>query len=53
MYSLLDDCFAIFIDRGISLQVGEDDDVINNFMAIKKRRPNKKIALYYFLNYNY
>jgi hypothetical protein len=42
MYSLLDDCFAIFVDRGISLQVGEDDDVINNFMAIKRRRPNKK-----------
>jgi hypothetical protein len=42
MYSLLDDCFAIFVDRGNSLQVGEDDDVINNFMAIKRRRPNKK-----------
>jgi len=38
--SLLDDCLVTFIERDI-LEDVEEDDVINTFMAIRKRRPKK------------
>jgi hypothetical protein len=38
--SLLDDCLVTFIERDIFLQLSEED-IINTFMAIRRRRPNK------------
>jgi hypothetical protein len=39
--SLLDDCLVTFIERDIFFKIDEDD-IIKNFMAIRRRRPNKK-----------
>jgi hypothetical protein len=39
--SLLDDCLLTFIERDIFLTVKEDD-IIDTFMAIRRRRPNKE-----------
>lgn len=37
---LLDDCLVTFIERDI-LEDVDEDDVVNTFMAIRKRRPDK------------
>jgi hypothetical protein len=37
---LLDDCLVTFIERDVFLNVKEDD-IINSFMAITRRRPDK------------
>jgi len=39
--SLLDDCLIIFIQQDIFLQLSEEE-IINTFMAIRRRRPDKK-----------
>jgi hypothetical protein len=39
--SLLDDCLLTFIERDIFLTVKEDD-IIDTFIAIRRRRPNKE-----------
>jgi hypothetical protein len=38
--SLLDDCLVTFIERDLFFKVDEDD-IIETFMAFRKRRPNK------------
>ncbi|AQK49217.1 TTF-type zinc finger protein with HAT dimerization domain [Zea mays] len=38
--SLLDDCLVTYIERDIFLEVNEED-IIETFMALRKRRPNK------------
>jgi hypothetical protein len=38
--SLLDDCLVIYIERDIFFEVNEEDK-IENFMALRKRRPDK------------
>ena len=38
--NLLDDCLVIFIERDIFLQLSEEE-IINTFMAIRRRRPHK------------
>jgi hypothetical protein len=38
--SLLDDCPMTFIERDIFLQLSEEE-IINTFMAIRRRRPDK------------
>ena len=38
--SLLDDCLLTFIERDIFLQLSEEE-IINTFMAIRRRRPHK------------
>jgi hypothetical protein len=47
--NLLDDCLVTFVERDIFLQVDEDD-IINTFMAIKRRRPDKKSNIIFFVN---
>jgi hypothetical protein len=37
----LDDCLVTFVERDIFLQVDEDD-ITNTFIAIKRRRTDKK-----------
>ena len=39
--SILDDCLVTFIKRDIFLQLSEEE-IINTFMAIRRRRPDKK-----------
>ncbi|XP_066320138.1 uncharacterized protein [Miscanthus floridulus] len=39
--SLLDDCLVTFIERDMFLQLSEEE-IINTFMAIRRRRPDKK-----------
>jgi hypothetical protein len=39
--SLLDHCLITFIERDIFLKLSEEE-IINTFMAIKRRRPDKK-----------
>jgi hypothetical protein len=39
--NLLDDCLVTFVERDIFLQVDEDD-ITNTFIAIKRRRTDKK-----------
>jgi hypothetical protein len=39
--SLLDHCLMTFIERDIFLKLSEEE-IINTFMAIKRRRPDKK-----------
>jgi len=39
--SLLDDCLMTFIQQDIFLQLSEEE-IINTFMAIRRRRPDKK-----------
>ncbi len=39
--SLLDDCLVTYIERDIFFEIDEDD-IIKNFMAIRRRRPDKK-----------
>ena len=39
--SLLDDCLMTFIQQDIFLQLSEEE-IINIFMAIRRRRPDKK-----------
>jgi hypothetical protein len=50
--SLLDDCLVTFVERDIFLQVDEDD-IINTFMAIERRRPYKKSSIIFFSSYHY
>ena len=38
---LLDDCLVTFIERVVFFKVDEEDKM-NNFMAIRRRRPDKK-----------
>jgi hypothetical protein len=38
--SLLDDCLVTFIERDLFFKVDEDD-IIETFMAFRKRCPNK------------
>jgi hypothetical protein len=38
--SLLDDCLVTFIERDLFFK-GDEDDIIETFMAFRKRRPNK------------
>jgi hypothetical protein len=38
---LLDDCLVIFIERDVFLNVKEED-IINSFMTIRRRRPDQK-----------
>jgi hypothetical protein len=38
--SLLDDCLVTFIERDLFFKVDEDD-IIETFIAFRKRRPNK------------
>jgi hypothetical protein len=39
--SLLDDCLVTFIERDVFSKV-KDDDIIETFMAMKKRYPEKR-----------
>ena len=39
--NLLDDCLVTFIERDMFLQLSEEE-IINTFMAIRRRRPDKK-----------
>ena len=39
--SLLDDCLVTYIERDIFFEIDEDD-IIKNFMTIRRHRPNKK-----------
>jgi hypothetical protein len=39
--SLLDDCLIIFIEQDVLLNVKEED-ILNSFMAIRRRRPDQK-----------
>ena len=39
--SLLDDCLVTFIERGIFLQLSEEE-IINTFVPIRRRSPDKK-----------
>jgi hypothetical protein len=39
--SLLDNCLVTFIERDIFLQLSEEE-IINTFMAIRRRMPDKK-----------
>jgi hypothetical protein len=39
--SLLDDCLVIYIERDAFSKV-EEDDIIETFMAMTRRRPDKK-----------
>ena len=39
--SLLDDCLVTFIERDVFFKIDEDD-IIKNFMVIRRRRPDKK-----------
>jgi hypothetical protein len=38
---LLDDCIVTFIKRDVFLKV-EEEDITTTFMAIRRRRPDKK-----------
>ena len=38
---LLDDCLVTFIKRDVFFKVDEKD-IMNTFMAIRRRRPDKK-----------
>jgi hypothetical protein len=38
--SLLDDCLVTYIERDIFFEVNEED-IIETFMALRKRRPDK------------
>jgi hypothetical protein len=39
-HSLLDDCLVTYIERDIFFKVNEED-IIETFMALRKRRPDK------------
>jgi hypothetical protein len=40
-YGLLDYCLVTFIERDVFLLNVKEEDIINSFMIIRKRRPDK------------